>query len=155
MKEINFCEAYKQRKENHIAKSSFVVIIYMILLTLLTLVNKSMEVYSFLGFLVGISIYLFYSLYDSYKINKIVSYIEDKECCCFIVEKISINGQNIIFQIGDIKYIIDSPYIIHYPLEIKTNQQFILRLERIAMGIKLCVVLIYIYNQWTILKKTI
>ena len=94
MKEINFCEAYKQRKENHIAKSSFVgfvVIIYMILLTLLTLVNKSMEVYSFLGFLVGISIYLFYSLYDSYKINKIVSYIEDKECCCFIVEKISIN----------------------------------------------------------------
>ena len=24
MKEINFCEAYKQRKENHIAKSSFV-----------------------------------------------------------------------------------------------------------------------------------
>ena len=34
MKEINFYEAYKQRKENHIAKSSFVgfvVIIYMIL----------------------------------------------------------------------------------------------------------------------------
>lgn len=148
MKEINFYEAYKQRKENHIAKSSFVgfvVIIYMILLTLLTLVNKSMEVYSFLGFLVGISIYLFYSLYDSYKINKIVSYIEDKECCCFIVEKISINGQNIIFQIGDIKYIIDSPYIIHYPLENKNKPAVHIKVGKNCYGDKtVCRVDIYL-----------
>ena len=53
--------------------------------------------------------------------------------------------QNIIFQIGDIKYIIDSPYIIHYPLENKNKPAVHIKVGKNCYGDKIvCRVDIYL-----------